>query len=107
MNKQFIHIDTCLSDYFRGHSNQVYQVPLHNGMTIIELFKELETEFNMYDLNEHSGYTSEELDKSFENFKFNNRDNLDKIAFPNLDIEESEDDDDYESVYAFFTVDTI
>jgi len=105
--KKFVLIDVCQSDYFRGHHNQVYGIPVDGSLTIQDVINSLDDELNVYELNEYSGFTYKELDQSFELFKTENKDSLNKICFPDLDkwsdLEENEEDD-FESCMAFFTL---
>lgn len=99
MAKTLVLLDCCLSDFFQGHQNDVLAVPVNNNMTVRDVITGIESEANSFS-NDPTGFTWEDFDEAFEDFSYKQVGRLNTIAFPNLEDE----DDDCESVYAYFTV---
>lgn len=108
------HADTCLSDYWSGHHLPHVQIPVYRDMTLAQVKSALHSEVNEYvsgagelacafnyDLGTDKEYT-DQLHKAA-------HDSIDAIELKDpendhcfMDMEESTDDDCWESVYAFF-----
>ena len=109
------HADTCLSGYWSGHHLPHVQIPVYRDMTLAQVKSALHDELSngyvagsgelacafSYDLSTDKERT-EELHKAA-------HDAIDALELSDpkndhcfMDLEESTDDDCYESVYAFF-----
>ena len=93
-------LDCCVSDYFRGHSNQVIAVFPTSKTTIGELIRMVKDEAESFEMNEeHDGYSWNDFNTAMKIFEKDNSHQLNEIAFDDI-----EDDDDLESVVAYFVV---
>jgi hypothetical protein len=93
--------DVCLPDYWSGHHLPYIQVPVYRGMTLAELKRELKSELNNgYVANEpHSKGTYRASDSWYRAANAA----IGRItANSNTLFNDLEDDEDGDSVYAYF-----
>jgi hypothetical protein len=97
---ELAHFDTCLPDYFGGHHLPHLQIPVNNTMTLEDLKRELHNELNTGCISGSQGW---EVSES-ELMHFLAKQAIDKLTsktdLPFSELEDDQDDD--ESVYAFF-----
>ena len=100
-----IHADTCLSDYWCGHHLAHIQVPVYNGMSLVELKKALMSELNEGavagsdypgDYDEQWYAAARAAVQAIEAKTAAGADNLFPLLVPQTE------DDDVPTVYAFF-----
>ena len=109
------HADTCLSDYWSGHHLPHVQIPVYRGMTLKDIKSAIRSELSQGAVMGStdnarllSADMSTDKERTEELYKAAH-DSIDAIELKDpendhcfMDMEESTDDDCWESVYAFF-----
>jgi len=93
--------DVCLPDYWNGSSNVCLAVPVDGGMTVEDVIEGIEFDFQSSDWFE----TDEEWNaarNAIDDFKEENKENLEKICFPDLEKWEEHEEEQFDSCYAYF-----
>ena len=104
-NPKLILLDCCQSDYFRGHSNRTLVAYPTNETTVKEIVDDLLSDANSGELEkEFCNYSWDDLDKAVERFLTEHKEILNKPIFPDLEPIPEDDNDDWESCIAYFTV---
>lgn len=108
MKYNLVHADTCLSDYWGGHHLPHVAVPVDGTPTVKEVLDGVRSELNQGAV---AGSLSWEVIESEEFYNACvkalqkmvelNADNLNKVAFPDLEVFQEEDDEG-PYVLAFF-----
>jgi len=89
---EIVLIDVCLSDYFRGSSNTVFAVPVHNTTTAQDIKNGI-----LYDYNNDCCYEEiENIELLIDELLFDCT--KDEPLFPELELF----DENLEPVYAYF-----
>jgi hypothetical protein len=96
MKTEILYLDCCTSDYFQGFSGEVLAVPVDGATTLAELKQGVEDDYNSSCSDPIPGFIMA-LHNAFEDCP-----NLDKIAFPDLDL--YKDCEDWDGCYAYFGV---
>lgn len=109
------HADTCLPDYWSGHHLPHVQIPVYRDMSLAQIKSELHSELQCGYISGNSD-DARDMNDSYrcdhartEALRKAAHDAIDAIELRDpendhcfMDLEESTDDDDGESVYAFF-----
>lgn len=101
---QIVQLDCCYADFFSGYHKPTFQIPIHVGMTVKEVFEEIELEYNVC----HDLYYAEWSDIAFQQaFGFSLSQNWDKMNEVFFEYEEPEQmpEDAYNT--AFFTIEKV
>ena len=115
MKLEIVHVDTCLPDYWRGHHKAHMSIPVYRGMTLKEIKRDLLSELVQgaimgsdsiaEALSSCSTCTPEEQERIYRKAKAAiNRIKPAKKGKRKffLDLEEVDEDDGLDSVYAYF-----
>jgi hypothetical protein len=96
------YLDCCFSDYYQGYSGEFepIAVPVDNTTTIKELVELLDEYNHCYETPDY--YMA--FDKAIDKIKKENKDILDKIAFPDIEPCDCDDNCDCESIYAYYVI---
>jgi hypothetical protein len=95
---KIIYLDTCTSDYFQGFSGEVISCPVYKESTLQDVKEGLEEDYNS-NMGEEVGGFSMALDNLFSNHE----ENMD-APFSNALDNSVHDENDNESVYAYFGI---
>jgi len=90
-----------LTDYFHGTSGVWLNIHFDNETTIKNIIESLESEINMVwdyiegvaQYHEFTGNLENAVDKEIEKLKKENKNKLEEIAFPNIELSENEYDE--------------
>ena len=111
------HADTCLSDYWSGHHLPHVQIPVYRGMTLKDVKNAIRSELSQGAVSGSTDNARLLSDDMVGEDEVKQADRVARAAYAAvnrmrlndprkrklfMDLEESEDNDCYESVYAFF-----
>lgn len=106
-----VHIDTCLPCYLQDHHNRdgelLLGVPVDGRHLVEDVLDALESEFHAiaYDLGEYrAGYDHDKARKALQDHRDDNEERLGRVFDLSLEIPNEDDDEDGESVVAYFLI---
>lgn len=101
MTAFFQQLDVCLSDYFCGHRNFVFAVPVTCETTFNDIIEALESEY--IEFNEYTGFNETDFNEALESLKSDLSEILNTVP-ESCKYIETDLDGDSESVYMYFTI---
>jgi hypothetical protein len=103
------HVDTCCIEYFKGHHLPTFQISVTGLTTYKELLGMCLEWQNTDHLDEKLFRNSEDYNNFRDaiNERFNSVEDMDAIFCPSLDVPETEEEQEYWDVCAFFVVEVL